>query len=209
MKFTTLQPPMFTSKGQDSTREDAIGKGLWIATVNLWLVTENNGGSLIYQRRSKNKAWAPGKLDVAIGGKVDAGEKIETALIREAKEELQLEVDPAELTFLGKNLHVGIAETKFVNTVMHIYITSTTKDPARLKFNAEEIDSMLEIPVSELLKVHTEDSYKLEAKALHADGSEELLQVDKTSFPESWDNYHYKMARIAGKFYKGETGLYY
>lgn len=45
-------------------------------------------GRLYLQKRADNKDIQPGKWDTSVGGHVDYGEDIETALIREVREEL-------------------------------------------------------------------------------------------------------------------------
>ena len=50
----------------------------------------NSKGELFLQKRSHTKDIQPGKWDTSVGGHVDLGETIETALIREAYEELGL-----------------------------------------------------------------------------------------------------------------------
>ncbi len=51
----------------------------------------NPGGGLYLQRRPRWKDIQPGKWDTAVGGHVDLGEDIGTALRREAVEELGIE----------------------------------------------------------------------------------------------------------------------
>ena len=48
----------------------------------------NREGELFIQRRSYHKRTFPGKWDTAVGGHIDYGELLETALFREAAEEL-------------------------------------------------------------------------------------------------------------------------
>lgn len=56
------------------------------------------GGYIYLQKRSLNKDIQPGKWDTAVGGHVDYGESIETALHREAGEELGLkDINPDKL----------------------------------------------------------------------------------------------------------------
>ena len=48
----------------------------------------NSKGELLLQKRSANKDIQPNKWDTSVGGHVDYGEEIETALLRESAEEL-------------------------------------------------------------------------------------------------------------------------
>jgi len=54
------------------------------------LLVFNSAGSLILQKRAKNKDIQPGKWDTSVGGHRHAGETIDEALIREAEEELNI-----------------------------------------------------------------------------------------------------------------------
>ncbi|MDT8308065.1 MAG: septation protein IspZ, partial [Bacteroidales bacterium] len=57
--------------------------------VHLHLVSPEK--KILLQKRAENKLVQPGKWDTAVGGHVAYGEKIETALFREAKEEIGIE----------------------------------------------------------------------------------------------------------------------
>ncbi|MGN0201714.1 MAG: NUDIX domain-containing protein [Candidatus Cryptobacteroides sp.] len=56
--------------------------------VHLHIINRNE--ALYIQKRSMNKDLLPGRWDTAVGGHVDYGESLETALFREASEELGL-----------------------------------------------------------------------------------------------------------------------
>lgn len=53
----------------------------------------NKNGQIYLQKRSKNKDVQPGKWDTAVGGHVNSGEDIESALKREMAEELGIKAD--------------------------------------------------------------------------------------------------------------------
>ena len=57
----------------------------------------NEEGELYLQRRPMWKDIQPGKWDTAVGGHVDFGEDIHTALLREAREELGINAEGSEL----------------------------------------------------------------------------------------------------------------
>ena len=61
----------------------------------------NKQGEMLIQRRSMAKKSYPGRWDVSVGGGVLAGETAREAAVREAREELGIEIDltgPAAVT---------------------------------------------------------------------------------------------------------------
>lgn len=62
------------------------------------LHVRDSAGRLYLQKRSMSKDIQPGKWDTAVGGHIDYGEDVMTALRREAREELGLtEFEPVKL----------------------------------------------------------------------------------------------------------------
>jgi isopentenyldiphosphate isomerase len=70
-----------------ATRSECHGGTFWLHPV-VHLHIFNSNGELFLQKRAMNKDTQPGKWDTAVGGHVDYGEAVETALKREAFEEL-------------------------------------------------------------------------------------------------------------------------
>jgi hypothetical protein len=82
--------PVITEEGvvtARTTRAVCHSGAMWLHPV-VHLHIFNSRGELYLQRRSMKKDIQPGKWDTAVGGHVDYGEQIETALRREAREEL-------------------------------------------------------------------------------------------------------------------------
>jgi len=75
--------------GQSSRSYVHGGSKLLHPVIHLHII--NRMGELFIQKRSMNKDLLPGKWDTAVGGHVDYGELLETALFREASEELGFE----------------------------------------------------------------------------------------------------------------------
>ncbi|MEM7795158.1 MAG: NUDIX domain-containing protein [Cyanobacteria bacterium P01_C01_bin.118] len=67
--------------------------------INAFLI--NAKGELWIPRRTPHKTLFPSGLDVSVGGYVGSGESYEMALIRELREELNLELDQVSYRSLG------------------------------------------------------------------------------------------------------------
>lgn len=73
----------------------------------------NKEGDLYLQRRPEWKDIQPGKWDTAVGGHIDYGEDVKTALLREAREEIGLVgFDPE---FLASYVFESAREKELVN----------------------------------------------------------------------------------------------
>lgn len=83
--------------GKATRRECHSGSKMLHPVVHLHLISDN--GKLYLQKRSELKDIQPGKWDTAVGGHVDYGEDVISALRREAREELGLSgFNPTKLT---------------------------------------------------------------------------------------------------------------
>ena len=58
------------------------------------VVFDSTGKKILLQKRSQNKDIQPGKWDTAVGGHVNAGEKLDDAACRELREELGITGTP-------------------------------------------------------------------------------------------------------------------
>jgi isopentenyldiphosphate isomerase len=91
----------------------------------------NSIGQLYLQKRSMTKDIQPGKWDTSVGGHVALCENIETALFREANEELGIE--GFEPLFLGRYVWESSREKELVNS----FSTISDKIP---EVNTDEIE---------------------------------------------------------------------
>ncbi len=103
-------------------------------------------GSLYLQKRSLNKDIQPGKWDTSVGGHVDYGEQIETALKREVGEELG--ISDFEPIFIDRYKFVSDKEAELVHSYYCIYDKEIIPDPEEISegrfWTIEEIKSALE-----------------------------------------------------------------
>lgn len=104
----------------------------------------NSRGELFLQKRPEWKDIQPGKWDTAVGGHIDYGEDVATALKREVYEELG--ITDFEPEFLMRYVFESARERELVNVYRTIYdgeiLPSDELDGGRF-WKAEEISSAI------------------------------------------------------------------
>lgn len=76
-----------------------FNKGLCHLGAEVWIINSDN--KILIQKRSKHKKIAP-NVWAMTGGSVILGETSKEAIVREAKEELNIDINANELTFITK-----------------------------------------------------------------------------------------------------------
>ncbi|HEC65663.1 MAG TPA: NUDIX domain-containing protein [bacterium] len=208
-KFDLLKPPLFGNSHSSKTYDELTASD-WIASFNLWIVREGKNPSLLYQLRGKSRAWAPGKLDVPVGGKISAGETVVEGGLREAKEEIGKSYKSTELSFIGRRLNVNVdADGKIINTVPHIYFVLDNTPLTGFKILPDELDGLYECNIDSLMKLHEKKITSFLADGIDSSKKKSKLSITSELFPENWANYHHKIAHLAKRFVEGEEDLIY
>ena len=71
--------------------KDSKGRTLYVVAADLWLSKDNK---VLLQRRA-NTGWNDGKWNL-VGGHIEDEETLQECIVREAKEELGIEIDPKD-----------------------------------------------------------------------------------------------------------------
>lgn len=125
------------------------------------VLIENNSLLLVKQKLSNNKNWS------LPGGRVEPGETLEQALIREMKEETGLDVEPIRMLYV-----CDVAASD--NTVLHItFLTKRIGGEITLptnEFDENPIHDVQFIPIDELTE------YGI---------SEKFVEIIKNDFPNA------------------------
>ncbi|MBI2352987.1 NUDIX hydrolase [Candidatus Dependentiae bacterium] len=82
-------------------RSEVYEKKLCAHIKAIWLFIKNSKGELWIPRRSYARSHLPGYLDGSVVGHVSSGESYQEAMIREAKEEVGLDITKYDYQFLG------------------------------------------------------------------------------------------------------------
>ncbi|WP_347173734.1 NUDIX hydrolase [Polaribacter uvawellassae] len=127
--------------GKTALKSEAHQKGLYHATVHVWFYTNDN--KILLQKRASVKKVFPNHWDVSVAGHISAGEKIETAAIREVKEEIGITIKDSDLTKIGLRkdeiVHPnGILDNEF----KHLFLCKLTKEISELRMEVGEVDDL-------------------------------------------------------------------
>lgn len=150
--------------GQTCDRKIVHKEGLLHMASGLIIIKPNivNGGgySLLSQQRSYKKDKNAGLWDMTASGHIPSGQKPLESLIREAKEEINLEIDES-VKLLGKFWRQEIHNNgSFIeNELDFIYILIKDIDISTLKIQEEEVENIKYIPISEFKnKLHSHEA---------------------------------------------------
>ena len=89
-------------------------------------------GRLLLQKRSLAKDTQPGKWDTSVGGHVGFGQSYEDAALREASEELGLELDAAKLVYLYPSRIRNAVESENIRTFLHVSAGPFRPEPGEI-----------------------------------------------------------------------------
>ncbi|MCA0131799.1 NUDIX hydrolase [Winogradskyella alexanderae] len=128
--------------GKVALKSEAHKNGWYHNTIHLWLYTLN--GQILLQQRSHKKLIYPLLWDVSVAGHIDAGESFIEAAIREAKEEIGLELIPSHLNKIGVKLHKSSYNNgEVLDYEFHqVYIAQLTTDIEELKPQEDEVEAL-------------------------------------------------------------------
>ncbi len=124
-------------------------KGIPHQTVHLWVICKEG---IVIQQRAATKKTHPLFWDVSVAGHVQYRESLEEALVREAKEELGIFIDPLDCVFIDsfKESHYHPNHKIIDCEFHHCFSYSTKLSISQMKMQEEEIAAINAISIKEL-----------------------------------------------------------
>lgn len=207
-----LDPITHSRTGITKYKSQAQKSGDWLGSFNLWIVKTARIPSIIYQQRSFQSAWAPGLLDVSVGGHYKAKETMKDG-IREIREEIGKDYASESLFFLGNKVYVNDQlNGNKLRYVVDIFLKIDNSDLSTYIPQNSELEGLFVCPIEELLMIYKEENSSFLANGIKFNDRGNLVQaeimVTKSSFPFNEDNYHERMVSIINRFLRGEKVTY-
>ena len=137
--------------GEIESRKDCHKLGLWHRAVVVFIISLDNQKVLLQKRSATKRMW-PNLWDVTAGGHVLSGELGYESVIREAKEEIGIDINKDDLEFIGSSIsenHVGEINNKHFN---EFYIVHKDIDVKDIKLQEEEVQDIKWFDREELVK---------------------------------------------------------
>lgn len=136
--------------GKVESREICHKEGLWHKAVAVFVV--NSKGQVLLQKRSAKKKMWPNMWDITAGGHVDSGEFGFESIIREIKEELGIDIDKKDITFIGSSLSSNKKGDVINNHLNEYYIVSKDVDETKLILQEDEVSEVKWMDKDEIVK---------------------------------------------------------
>lgn len=138
--------------GEVKARAEVHRDGDWHRCFHLWVIKE--GRYVILQRRAEGKHIAPQKLDISVGGHLQAGETMLDAL-HEADEELGIQLEIQDITYLHRSKvehrYHGLINREFQD----VYIYEDQRELWEYGLNRQEVYVIYEVPIDAAIALYS------------------------------------------------------
>jgi len=170
--------------------------GDWHRAVHVWICGIRDGSPfLLFQRRSRNKDTAPGRLDPTVSGHFGAGESIDDVW-REVEEEIGVPANPSEMRFAGVRVRSSEREQGIIDReIQDVYLWRRDDPLATFRPNPAELDGLVAIAVADIIAVYSRELDQFTAMTLDADtNATSETRLSATEISPSVDRYPFRVA---------------
>jgi len=152
--------------GQLVARKEAHAKGILHGASHTFICRKRNGKTeLLLQRRSHNKDSYPDCLDISSAGHMEAGMNFLETAVKELREELGINVNPAELTEAFRyrcssisQQHGSVFNNQEINAV---YLLWMDPELSSLQLQEEEVSEVVWMSIDEIVQRLEKDDSEL------------------------------------------------
>jgi isopentenyl-diphosphate Delta-isomerase len=134
--------------GQTMYKSEAHRKSLRHGGAHVWIY--NSKGEVLLQLRHPAKVIRPNVWDVSVAGHITAGDTPEVTAVREAKEELNLNLNSKDFTFIGiKKVDEKMPDGSCHRVFNWSYLLKLDLNLDTLKLETDEVSDVRWISVNE------------------------------------------------------------
>lgn len=126
--------------GITKDKDEIYKTGEWFRSVHIWIVNDNN--ELLLQKRSLYKTTFPNLWAVSVSGHVMAGETSIQAVIREVKEELDIDINSNQCKYLFTIRRQNIFNNCINRVYDDVYIVKLNIDVANTNIQRTELNEI-------------------------------------------------------------------
>lgn len=126
--------------GITKDKDEIYKTGEWFRSVHIWIVNDNN--ELLLQKRSLYKTTFPNLWAVSVSGHVMAGETSIQAVIREVKEELDIDINSNQCKYLFTIRRQNIFNNCINRVYDDVYIVKLNIDVANANIQRTELNEI-------------------------------------------------------------------
>jgi len=119
-------------------KAEAHKKGLWHKSVHLWIF--NQAGDVLLQKRCAEKKFFPNFWDVSVAGHIGANESSINTAIREAEEEIGIDILANKLQFAFTFKEQLVWKDIISNEFIDVFVAIKNLDTNQLSFQKEEVE---------------------------------------------------------------------
>ena len=137
--------------GKVESRSECHKQGLWHKAVVVFIISTDNKRVLLQQRSTNKNLW-PNLWDITAGGHVLTGEFGYQTVIRETKEEIDIDISKSDLEFIGGTISENISSDIINRHFNEYYIVHKDIDINDVVLQKEEVQDIKWFDRDEVIK---------------------------------------------------------
>lgn len=133
------------------SKNEIYKDGDWFRSVHIWIINSNK--QILLQKRSSKKSTFPNLWAVSVAGHIKSGENSKDAVIREIKEELNLNVTENDFKYLFTQKRENIFENCINRVFDDVYLLELDIDTSTTKLQKSELSEIAYFDYNTLKKI--------------------------------------------------------
>jgi isopentenyldiphosphate isomerase len=188
-------------------REQAQKESRWVKASHLWVINPKSA-SILFQKRSNNKKYFPGTLDMTAAGHYATGEELNAGMKEMANELGGVKVVYEDLIHLGIRHNIIPTPELTVRQFCHVFFLESERETTDYTLSPKTAEGLAVISIEEGLKLWANEKCTIEASFFGVKSkNEKIICISKEDFLPRIDLYYYKVFILAKHFLAGEKHL--